>query len=158
MAQTMTLQEIYERLGLLVPTTQNMKEIHHLVKEQSGGILAWPRGSGRTTRDLVEALYHSQFGQVLFLVHTQWYVRDLQKRVRGWADLLGLDHKNIRIETPRDPIHYMGLRLQHSDIDHVVWEYDGGVSPELVDMLKRITRALEPCSESREHGPQDRST
>jgi hypothetical protein len=144
----MTELEIYEKLGLEPPKEWSLKRLHQTDIPDY-------RRMGRTTATLVRALYHSQSGNVLILAHSWDLARLLQRRLQEYAERLGWAYHRVLVEIPRGIEHYQELRLQYWEADHLAWESDK-ISPELKTTLN--LRALEPCSEIEEHGPQGRSS
>jgi len=127
----MELLEIYDRLGLIYPNLYNA-----IARQKMG--LSYPRQSGRTTNMLCRALHASQQGAVLVLVYGKQEA-DLKKRVRAWAEYLGLDHKNIIVERPQNEYSYSGMKLYAYFADHLLREH-GKVEDGVLHQLQRATQ------------------
>ena len=132
----MELLEIYDRLGLIYPNLYNA-----IARQKMG--LSYPRQSGRTTNMLCRALHASQQGVVLVLVYGKQEA-DLKKKVRAWAEYLGLDYKNIIVERPRNEYSYSGMKLYAYFADHLLREHgkveDSKVEDGVLHQLQRATQ------------------
>ena len=117
MATTQELNEMAARCGLEEPQAFKMKGI---------GVASYPRGSGRTTAMLLDALVCVEKGYtVLIYAYTPAYAAQLVRRCRQMAEDAGIPWEKIHSRHNRKGIrpgqegvvqfhdHYMGPRRQY---------------------------------------------